>query len=503
MIQGLKQVEKTWIDTFQINKKNASSKKTGIFSFIFFSKNKAQQDRALRDLLKPWQMDILKNSNSVFKIFQTKKGSVHVHRMYLGTTSASISFIKSNHKGALSESRYGFVRDHMGLLFRSVKSCEKDVVLELFDAKAEDIQALLVGLEISSYSFKNPKKIKLPQLVIYKNKGQISKKEINSAQSLGSGVNIARHLVNLPSNLLHPKNYGLWIKSHFQKLKNTKVEIWEATRLKKENMGLFLSVGEGAKESPLMARITYTPTTKKTEPLVFVGKGVTFDSGGLNIKPTSGIRNMKKDMGGSASVLGLAHWAITEQVKKPIVFYVGICENAISKDAFRPGDIVQSRNGLSIEIDNTDAEGRLVLADVIDVAVTQKQKPEVLVDVATLTGAIKAALGADVAGYFSNDDGLSKKIESAIQNKSEPSWRMPLYQRQRAKFASSVADMTNAVNGFGGAMNAAIFLETFVRKTPWVHFDIYAWKDSPSGCYLESGGNGQLVQALSDFISNY
>ncbi|MBT4762326.1 MAG: leucyl aminopeptidase family protein [Bdellovibrionaceae bacterium] len=499
MIRTLKQVEKPWLESFKFNKKNASSKGTGIFSFYFFHKNNLKQNRELKKVLEPWQLQLLKESKKVFEVFQNERGFVHVVRFYLLENRESKLF-KTNHRGALKPSRYGLVRDQMGSVVKAQRGLDFNNVV-LFDAKSEDIQAMLIGLEIGAYSFKDSGRIKQPQVTMSKEKGQVTKKEILHASAVGTGVNVARHLVNLPTNHLTPKSYAQWARAHFVQFKNMDVEIWNEARLKKENMGLMLAVGQGAKHPPVMVKVSYRPA-KKSTPIAFVGKGVTFDTGGLNIKPSSGIRNMKKDMGGSASVMGLAHMVGMTQPKKAMDFYIGICENSISRDAFRPGDIYVGRSGISIEVDNTDAEGRLVLADVLDVAVTQKEKPEYVINVATLTGAIKATLGTDVAGYFSNDDKLSQKMDRALHESAEPCWRMPLYQPHRAKFNSIKADMVNSVNGFGGAMNAALFLEVFVKGVPWIHFDIYAWKDIPTGVLLEPGGNGQLVQALSEFVES-
>jgi leucyl aminopeptidase len=289
-------------------------------------------------------------------------------------------------------------------------------------------------------------------------------------------------------------------------------------------MGLHLAVGQGALHGPRMIHLKYRP--KKTsssklassksaasksvggksnsKPIAFVGKGITFDSGGLDIKPSSGMRLMKKDMGGAAAVLGVALWAELSQINLDLDFYIGLAENAVDQKSFRPSDVVTARNGMSVEIHNTDAEGRLVLADLLDVAVTKAgvDEPEIVIDVATLTGAIKVALGADLAGLFSNSDQLSDEIQSAGQKAGDLNWRMPLYLKYTHGMSSSFADIVNAIDGFGGAITAALFLEKFVRNKPWAHLDIYAWNDKNSGSLSFSGGNGQAVQCLVQFLKS-
>jgi len=205
-------------------------------------------------------------------------------------------------------------------------------------------------------------------------------------------------------------------------------------------------------------------------------------------------------MGGSAAVLGTAMWAVASGLKVNLDVYLALAENSVSDKSFRPSDVVTARNGMSVEIHNTDAEGRLVLADALDVAVKQKTKPRAVVDVATLTGAIKVALGAQLAGLFANDSKLSSALSSAGSQAGDLMWSMPLYRKYSSQMSSNFADMVNATDGFGGAITAALFLEKFVADVPWAHLDIYAWKDAPDGCWLEAGGSGQSILALAAFL---
>ena len=271
-------------------------------------------------------------------------------------------------------------------------------------------------------------------------------------------------------------------------------------------MGLLLAVGLAADAGPRLVHLRYRPANapEGARPVAIVGKGVTFDSGGLDIKPASGMRLMKKDMGGSAAAVAVMKWAERTELPLPLDIYVALAENAIGSRAFRPGDVVMARSGLTIEISNTDAEGRLVLADALDVALTQEKEemPGMIINIATLTGAIKVGLGAEIAGLFANNDHLADVLSEAGVATGDLMWRMPLFQPYRAQLKSASADMMNsAEGGFGGAITAALFLESFVGQTPWAHLDVYAWKDGASGAWTEGGGNGQPVQALCEALT--
>jgi leucyl aminopeptidase len=206
-------------------------------------------------------------------------------------------------------------------------------------------------------------------------------------------------------------------------------------------------------------------------------------------------------MGGSAAVVGLAMYMDQMNLKRPYDFYLAIAENSVDGESFRPGDVYKAKNGMTVEISNTDAEGRLVLADVLDVAVHQSEKPLCVIDLATLTGAIKVALGAEIAGLFSNNDDLSEMLVESSKAYGDLVWRMPLVSKYSGQLNSSVAAIQNSADGgFGGAITAALFLEKFVGSIPWAHLDIYSWNDKVSGSFGFVGGNGQGVQALIGFI---
>lgn len=404
---------------------------------------------------------------------------------------------------------YSWGRDRGSWVLSQLKQYKtKDIELK-FESKTlasydQAIEGFAAGLELAAYNFMKAFKKENTDVYSVKvaNGSAKTAKAIEAGQQAAVGIQIARHLVNLPPNLCNPDTIAKAAKNELGFSKNSVVTIWNKEKCQKEGMNLLLAVGQGAETPPCMVHIKYRPTKKsKEKPIAFVGKGVTFDTGGLDIKPSSGMRLMKKDMGGSAAVLGLAHWV--DQVGYPHAcdFYLALAENAVSDKAMRPSDVYQSRAGFFVEIDNTDAEGRLVMADVMDVAITATEKPKYLIDVATLTGAIKVGLGAEVAGLFSNNKKLAHEIFEAGDSAGEPNWIMPLVQKYWNSHSSNFADFKNSASeGFGGAITAALFLQKFAKDTPWAHLDVYAWNDRTDGAYTQSGGSGQPVQTLIQFL---
>jgi leucyl aminopeptidase len=406
-----------------------------------------------------------------------------------------------HHYGLLQESVFAKGRERGGTWARTVKeSSLRHVDIHFLNTNDEAERGIYVGIDLAAYSFKTEKASR-PELRFLKNNRPVAESETREARALARGLNLARHLVNLPPSHLNPASYAEFIVQTFAKRPHVSVEVWDSKRLEKEKMGLHLAVGRGAEHGPCMVRVKYRPRgSRRKQPIAFVGKGITFDSGGLDLKPSSGMRLMKKDMGGSAALVGLAHWAQATELKVDCDFYLALAENSVDAKSFRPSDVCIARNGLSVEIHNTDAEGRLVLADVLDVAVTCKDAPEIIVDVATLTGAIKVALGADLPGLFCNHDRLADAFLHEAQAWGDACWRMPLYSKYNTQMTSAFADVVNAIDGYGGAITAALFLEKFVGSLPWMHLDIYAWNDRANGGLGFAGGSGQGVQALAGFL---
>jgi leucyl aminopeptidase len=436
-----------------------------------------------------WQKEKFATGGALFS-FESEAGPVWIVSPFLKSDKKT----KLESDPWLESSRFAKIRDAAGSALAAImKSGAKQV--EIFGPpEGADIRAFAVGLEISQYRYKNPKESKPLTL-----KWDVDSKILKEAETAGYAVNVARHMVNLPPNELFPLSFVSIAESLLAKCSHVDVEVWKGEKLKKERMNLLVAVGQAAHDEPCLLKLSYRGS-KKAKPIALVGKGVTFDSGGLDIKPSSGMRLMKKDMGGAAAVFGAFLWAASTKAPVSIDAYLPLAENAVGSKSFRPGDVYVSRNGQSVEIHNTDAEGRLVLVDAIDVALTAKEKPETLINVATLTGAIKVTLGSAMPGIFSNHVPFRERLRKSFWDGGDPVWPMPLIQKYRSQMLSNFADMTNAVDGFGGAVTAALFLESFVGDTPWAHFDIYGWKDSADGAWSESGGSGQAVLGLIEYL---
>jgi leucyl aminopeptidase len=460
------------------------------FCFFIGGKNRSKVWREiLLEHAQEWQAEKWQETEKEQVYFEGRQGPVWIYIL-------KVDREVRHHYGLLKDSEFAQGRELGRNFARAAKDMGLRNVLVCFSQTSQPMeQGIVIGFDLAAYSFKNEKEPVGPSLHLSKNGKALEAELLKDAKSLAFGVNLARHLVNLPPSELNPDSYAKFISQLFSQLPATKVEVWDPKRLEKEKMGLHLAVGRGSEHGSRMVHIKYRPVgAKRKAPIAFVGKGLTFDSGGLDIKPSSGMRLMKKDMGGSAAIVGLAHWALTRGLKVNCDFYLALAENAVDARSFRPGDVYIARNGLSVEIHNTDAEGRLVLADVLDVAITAHDKPEVVVDVATLTGAIKVALGADLPGMFCNHDRLADIFLHTAQASGDPCWRMPLYAKYNSQLNSGFADLVNATDGFGGAITAALFLGKFVGDTPWIHLDIYAWNDRPAG------GSGQGVLSLAAFL---
>ena len=322
-------------------------------------------------------------------------------------------------------------------------------------------------------------------------------------EAIEVGTNFARDLVSEPPNVLFPREYV----NRLIKLKKLgiKVNVYNEAKLKKLGMNSLLGVGRGSyKESFLVALEWYGDKKNKKSPLSFVGKGVCFDTGGISLKPAKFMEEMKYDMAGSAVVAGLIQSLALRKAKINAVGVVGLVENMPGGNAQRPGDIVKAYNGKTIEVLNTDAEGRLVLADALSFT-EKKYNPKFIIDLATLTGAIIIALGEEYAGLFSNNDELSKKLFDAGQKVNEKVWRLPLHKNYDKLMDSKIADIQNInYSGGAGSITAAQFLKRFIEKTPWAHLDIAGMAFSKKAANLNPGGaTGFGVRLLNQLIEDY
>ena len=363
----------------------------------------------------------------------------------------------------------------------------------------------LHGLKLKSYEFniyKSKKNRKFISINIIGNKNKISSQDQLRFKALEEGTFFARDLVSEPGNILHPDEYAKRLNS--LKKFGLKINIYDDKKLKKLGMNALLGVGMGSIRGSYLVTLEWNGAKNNSKPLAFVGKGVTFDTGGYSLKPARFMEDMTYDMAGSAAVVGLMKSLALRKAKINAVGVVGLVENMVSGVAQRPGDIVKSYSGKTIEVLNTDAEGRLVLADALTYT-EKKFKPKFIVDLATLTGAIIVSLGSEYAGLFSNDDNLSEQILSAGAKVEEKVWRMPLHKNYDKLINSKNADMQN-INYVGGAgsTTAAQFLQRFIlNKTPWAHLDIAGMAFSKYGGALNSGGaTGFGVRLLNKLIED-
>ena len=318
--------------------------------------------------------------------------------------------------------------------------------------------------------------------------------------ALMAGVEMARDLAFEPANMLYPAEFA--DRCHALAELGLEVTVLDDAAMAELGMGALLGVGQGsARESRIVVMNWHGGGDEA--PVALVGKGVTFDTGGISLKPGKGMEDMKWDMGGAGAVTGAMKAIAGRNVKRNVVGLIGLVENMPDGNAQRPSDVVTSMSGKTIEIINTDAEGRLVLADVLHYAQT-KYKPQAIVDLATLTGAMIVALGKEYAGMFTNSDGLGDQLSAAGSATLEPVWRMPLGKEYHQQLKSHVADMKNIGGPAGGSITAACFLERFIVDTPWAHLDIAgkAWSDK-STATVPKGGTGYGVRLLNQLIDDW
>ena len=314
------------------------------------------------------------------------------------------------------------------------------------------------------------------------------------ATRIAEGVYFTRDLINTPANDLGPnglENAARKLAKHHK----AEITIIKGNKLLEANFPMVHAVGRASDQAPRVIDMVWGEA--KNPSITLVGKGVTFDTGGLNIKPGSSMALMKKDMGGAANVLGLAHMIMDAKLPIRLRVVIGAVENSISSNAFRPGDVLSSRKGISVEIGNTDAEGRLVLGDCL--AFGDEEKPQIMIDMATLTGAARVALGPDLSPFYTDDDSFAGELSTLAGDYLDPVWRMPLWRPYHKLMSSNIADV-NHINtsgtGFAGSITAALFLSRFVEKAEsWSHFDIYGWVPIEKP-WAPVGGEAQATRAI-------
>lgn len=383
---------------------------------------------------------------------------------------------------------------------------ETRAALALPDAvKGELLRVVGEGIGLGAYRFTRyltgdrvPKK-SLSQLAIHRAGRALAaeQKALALGLQLADAVIVARDAVNEPPNELTPAALAD-LAVNVAKRGKLKSTVLDKAGIKKAGMKLHYAVGQGSSNEPRFVHVEYKPARPKRK-VVFVGKGLTFDSGGLCIKPAPGMGEMKSDMGGAASVIGLLSALIELKPNVEVHIIVGAAENMPDAAAYRPGDIFGSLDGKTVEIINTDAEGRLVLADAL--AYAKNLQPDLIVDVATLTGACVVALGKTCSAFYTSDDKLAKQFASAAHAAGESFWRMPLLQELREQLNSDVADLKHTGERWGGSITAALFLREFVGDVPWIHCDVAApvLADGPRGV-VPKGGTGHPVLTFVNFV---
>ncbi len=370
---------------------------------------------------------------------------------------------------------------------------------------------LAMGAKLKTYAFNHYRtkdlaehESKLQRVTVFTADPAAAKKAWTDCEAVAEGMFLARDLVNEPPNILFPAEFSRRAKA-LSKL-GLKVDVFGEEQMRKLGMGALLGVGLGSERESQLLVLQWNGAKKKTaSPVAFVGKGVCFDSGGLSLKPAASMMGMKGDMGGAAAVIGTMRALAARKAKVNAVGVIGLVENMPDGKAQRPDDVVKSMSGQTIEVLNTDAEGRLVLADALWYAQT-RFKPRFVIDLATLTGAILVSLGAEHAGLFSNDDKLSERLADAGKAVGEPVWRLPLGSGYDKLLRSKIADMKNIGGPNAGSITAAQFLQRFVvEKTPWVHLDIagVAWQDNEQKPLIPSWGTGWGVRILDRLVKDH
>jgi leucyl aminopeptidase len=366
-----------------------------------------------------------------------------------------------------------------------------------------------LGLRLRGYRFDKYKTRKMetdeenatvPEFVIGSSHAAAARSASRDRFAIAEGVEIARDLVNEPPNVLFPTEFADRAKA-LDKL-GVEAIVLDEKAMGKLGMNALLGVGRGsARDSRLVTLRWNGARSKRTKPIAVIGKGVCFDSGGISIKPAAGMEDMKGDMGGAATVVGLMHALASRKARAHVVGVIGLVENMPGGNAIRPGDVLTSMSGQTIEVVNTDAEGRLVLADALFYA-RQTFSPRAMIDLATLTGAIIVALGQEYAGLFSNDDELAQRLIAAGEATGEKAWRMPLARSYDKLIDSKIADMKNTGGRHGGSITAAQFLQRFVKDTPWAHIDVAGVAmGSPSSDINPSWASGWGVRLLNRLIA--
>jgi leucyl aminopeptidase len=400
-----------------------------------------------------------------------------------------------------------------GAVLAELQKAKAETATVLLDAPeagiaAETTAEFAMGAKLRAYAFdayktkkKDEEKTKDLKLTLSVADPKAAKKAWGGAEAIADGVLLARDLVNEPPNVLGPVEFAG--KAKELEALGVEVEILGEKEMKKLKMAALLGVAQGSTRPPQLAVMRWNGGKKGTAPVALVGKGVVFDTGGISIKPAAGMEDMKGDMGGAAAVVGAMHAIAGRKAKANVIGVIGLVENMPDGNAQRPGDIVTAMSGTTIEILNTDAEGRLVLADALWYT-QQKYKPAIMIDLATLTGAVLVALGNLNAGLFSNNDELADKLLASSKASGEPLWRLPLSKEYDKIIDTPNADVKNTGGRWAGSITAAQFLQRFANDVPWAHLDIAGTAfGAPKDDICQSWASGYGVRLLNQLVADH
>ena len=490
----------------EINFSNKISDKSSILLIILNDYKKLLSSNYINNELKTFISDFLGSIDLKKKVLNE---SLYYKNSKKGFLKIFFTKLSGNEKLVDFESLGG--NFHTKLEYKSKQKVT--VLLESFHSKEisynEALAAIASGFHLKNYSFRKfrtnarPIKNSIDKLEFVSKEPKNVQKIFKEYESIANGVFLTRDLVSEPANILYPEQF---VKDclKLEKL-GLKLEIFDEKKIKSLKMNALLGVAQGSVKPPRVFIMKWNGLKNSTsKPLAFVGKGVTFDTGGISIKPSGGMEDMKWDMGGAAVVAGLMSSLASRKAKVNAVGIVGLVENMPDGNAQRPGDIVKSMSGQTIEVLNTDAEGRLVLADILWY-VNKKYNPEIIIDLATLTGAVIMALGDRYAGLFSNDDKLADGLFKISKQIKENLWRLPMDEEFDKLLNCDIADMKNITGTRGaGSITAAQFLKRFIGKTKWAHLDIAGVTWSRKGTSLSRpGGTGFGVRLLDRFVKKF
>ncbi|APJ04177.1 M17 family metallopeptidase [Silvanigrella aquatica] len=468
------------------------------------------------------------NSNSAkFEFPISFMGTVKTKILYpLNNTGKNFFYIipkDEPKKLAYEEPGKAHIISHMGALLSApllqlANKFENEV--KFFVTFSEDLKTkikfenheFILGLLQKSISNKVTKNLQQKKSVVVLDQSLFSNECLIKAQALSDAMCYTRSFINMPPNILNPETYEMHLRSLIKfecekahEPNHIQIEVFDDQELIKQNCGLIIAVGKGSEVKPRLIKLTYTThqSLNKMPHVSLIGKGITFDSGGYDIKPSSGMRIMKKDMGGSAAALGIFLACARLKLPMKLTCWLPLAENMISGQAMRPGDVYRARNGLQIEIDNTDAEGRLVLADALNLAC--EENPDWIIDLATLTGAARVALGTMIDCLYGNDKETTQLLFKTGLETGDWVWKVPLPADYESYLDSNVSDMANSgTSGFAGSITAALFLQKFVTIPQWNHIDTYMWCDKPTGLWSEgSGATGKCVRLVTRSIETF